>query len=178
MPKSPWTLRPKPSLESLVEKVLEENPKLKGSKTAAIHFLIERATNLEAKLKVAEADKEAQKSRALFLENFIKKHGIQTQKAQQPSKPKPEPTPIRETQETKEERLPTPEKTKPLPTDPVERQWAKVDCPRYKTVIMLQLCEATQRSRPDLCKEQNCPNINPEIITDFENKKIPAELVQ
>jgi hypothetical protein len=175
-PKPKWTFRPEKWAETLIEQETEKNPQL--DRTAAIHALIQRTTDLEAKLKVAEADKEAQKSRALFLENFMKTHGIQTQKTQQPSKPKPEPTPLPETQETKGNKQPTPEKTQPLPTDPIKRQWTKVDCPRYKTVMMLQSCEATQKSRPDLCKEQNCPNINPEIITDLKTKTDPVELVQ
>jgi hypothetical protein len=118
-------------------------------------------------LKNKATDLEAWKSRALFLEAFMKKHGIPILKAPQPSKP--EPTPIRETQETKEELLP--KKTEPIPTDPVKRQFVKVECPIHQTVKSLVQCEVIQKMRPDLCKAQNCPNINPEIIKDWKTEQ-------
>jgi hypothetical protein len=128
-------------------------------------------------LKNKATDLEAWKSRALFLEAFMKKRGIPaTPKA--PELSKPEPKPIRETQETKEELLPVSEKTEPIPTDPVERQFVKVECPIHQTVKSIPQCEAIQKSRPDLCKAQNCPNINSEIIADLKTKIDPVELVQ
>jgi hypothetical protein len=45
-----------------------------------------------------------------------------------------------------------------------EHQFSKVECPRYKTEIPLQHCKTFQKSSPDLCRAQNCSNINPEII--------------
>lgn len=74
MQKPFWGFRPEPWLERLVEKEMEENPQL--DRTAAIHALIKSTSDLEAKLKVAEADKEAWKSHAEFLKDFMKKRGM------------------------------------------------------------------------------------------------------
>jgi hypothetical protein len=67
--------RPEPWLESLVEKEIRMNPLLKGSKTAAIHALIQKTADLEAKLKEAEADKETWKAYADSMAEFAKQQG-------------------------------------------------------------------------------------------------------
>jgi hypothetical protein len=76
-----------------------------------------------------------------------------------------------EAQETSEINLAAQQPSTPKPMPKVkepnaEHQFSKVECPSYKTEILLQSCEATQRSKPEVCKAQSCSNINPEIIKD------------
>jgi hypothetical protein len=75
MQKPFWGFRPEPWLENLVKKEIRINPLLKGSKTAAIHALIQKTADLEAKLKVAEADVKTWKQYADDMTKFAKERG-------------------------------------------------------------------------------------------------------
>ena len=74
MGKPSWTLRPEQWLDHRVQKEIEENP-LVRNRTDAIHALIQKTTDLEAKLKVAKADVKTWKIFAESMAKFANEQG-------------------------------------------------------------------------------------------------------
>jgi predicted Abi (CAAX) family protease len=79
MQKPNWNFRPEEWFVKTVEQYLTEHPDAK--RTDAIHALVKRTSELEAKLKVAEADKKTWKQYADDMAEFARKQGWRQGKA-------------------------------------------------------------------------------------------------
>jgi hypothetical protein len=79
MQKPNWNFRPEEWFIRAVEQYLTEHPDAK--RTDAIHALIQKTVDLEAKLKVAEADAKTWKQYADDMTEFARERGWRSGKA-------------------------------------------------------------------------------------------------